>query len=209
MIQLLGDIAPTGLYVNRPQENSRRIEKILPLFHGDFIRFANLETPIFVENNQNPLKNKIHTTSYQALKDVLMPLRIDAVSLANNHIYDCQLAGIKTTIEALQKLGIKFTGAGFLPEHIEPILFENSGKKIAFMAYVDSSTNPKTENFSDLYINYFDLDIVKKDIQNILPKVDIIVCSIHWGTDYSFYPSPKQRNLSSLTSFFFYKMKLS
>ena len=193
MIQLIGDLALTGLYVDDPKNNPKRIEQILPFFKEDCICLANLETPIFVLNSQNPEKNKIHTTNEHALADVLLPLGIQGVSLANNHIYDCTLPGIKATIAALKKLGIQFTGAGYKPEHLAPVFFENKGKKIAFLAYVDRATNPKTEAFDDLYINYFDLEKVKQDIEEAKSQADIIVCSVHWGVDYSFYPTALQR----------------
>jgi len=193
MIQLIGDLAPTGLYVDDPLQNPKRLGQVLPYFQNNAIRFANLETPVFVVNSQNPEKNKIHTTNEQALADVLLPLGIHAVSLANNHIYDCTLAGIKATIDALEKMGIQYTGAGYEPEHVAPVFFENKGKKIGFLAYVDLGTNPKTEAFDDLYINYFDLEKVKQDIEEVKSQADIIVCSVHWGVDYSFYPTALQR----------------
>jgi len=193
MIQLIGDIAPTGLYVDKPDENQYRIEKITPFFENNSLKFANLETPIFIENSQNHYKNKIHTTTRKALIDTLIPLKINVVSLANNHIFDCTLAGVKATIIALNELGIKFTGAGFEKKHIEPILINHNGKKIAFLAYVDLTTNPKTETFNDLYINYFCLENVKNDISTISNLADEIICSIHWGNDYSFYPTNLQR----------------
>lgn len=198
MIQLVGDIALTGLYVDDSQNNSKRIAEILPFFQNDALKFANLEAPIFIENQHNPHKNKIHTTNKNALKDVLIPLNIDAVSLANNHIYDCLEPGLIATIEALDELGIQYTGAGTKPEHIQPLFFEKNGKSIAFMAYVDLSTNPKTESFDTLFINYFEIEKVLNDIQTTREKADIIICSIHWGVDYSYYPTPKQRDIAKL-----------
>ena len=193
MIQIVGDIAPTGLYVEQSQNNSKRIENILPYFENDFLKIANLETPVFVEKSENPLKNKIHTTNYKALCDILIPLNVNIVSLANNHIFDCTLPGLKATIKILDDLGIKFSGAGYEKKHLEPVLIKHYGKTIAFLAYVDLSTNPKTETFDDLYINYFDLELVKADISKIIHVADEIICSIHWGTDYSHYPTPLQR----------------
>jgi poly-gamma-glutamate capsule biosynthesis protein CapA/YwtB (metallophosphatase superfamily) len=193
MIQLIGDLALTGLYVDDPSNNASRLKKIRPLFENDALKFANLETPIFVENSQNPNKNKIHTTNKQVLQEVLLALKIDVVSLANNHIYDCKMPGLKATIEALDEIGIKHTGAGWKQDHVDPIYLEENDKKIAFVAYVDKNTNPKAEKFEDgLFINYLDQKKIIADISNIKAKVDIVICSLHWGKDYSFYPTKKQ-----------------
>jgi regulator of sigma D len=196
MIQLLGDIALTGLYVDDPANNGKRIEKIRPFFNNDALKFANLETPIYAENSQNPSKNKIHTTNKQALQDVLLTLGIDVVSLANNHVYDCLTSGLEATIDALEELGILFTGAGTKSEHIEPVYLEKNGRKIACMAYVDLSTNPKTEKFKDLFINYLDVEKMKCDITKAKQQAEIVICSVHWGVDYSYYPTPKQRQIA-------------
>lgn len=198
MIQLIGDLALTGLYVDDPAHNARRLEKIRPLFENDALKFANLETPIFVENSQNPNKNKIHTTNKQALQEVLLALDIDVVSLANNHVYDCLKPGLEATIEALEECGIRFTGAGTKPEHIEPVYLEKYDQKIAFMAYVDLSTNPKTETYSDLFINYFDVQKVKNDITEARKNSEVVICSVHWGIDYSHYPTQEQRQIAQM-----------
>lgn len=102
------------------------------------------------------------------------------------------MAGLKATIKVLDKLGIYHTGAGWLPKHIEPSIVNIGSQKMAFLAYVDKSTNPKTENFPELLINYFDSKKVLEDIYKIKNKVDKIICSIHWGIDYSNYPTLEQ-----------------
>jgi len=106
------------------------------------------------------------------------------------------MPGLKATINILDKLEIYHTGAGWLPEHIEPVIINNGNNKIGFLSYVDQSTNTKTENFPELYINYFSVNKVKANIENIKNKVDIIILSIHWGVDYSHYPTSEQVSIA-------------
>ncbi|MGM0613687.1 MAG: CapA family protein, partial [Bacteroidota bacterium] len=126
-------------------------------------------------------------------EELLTLLNVSCVSLANNHIYDCKMSGLKATIGILDKLGIKHTGAGWKKDHTDPVIVETKDAKIGFIAYVDKSTNPKTEYFPELFINYFEPEKVIEDVKGLKPKVDRIICSIHWGVDYSHYPIEEQR----------------
>ena len=183
MINLVGDIAFSGLLSSDSHKNHKRFKNITNVFLKDELIFANLEVPVKVDSTVNENKNFIHYSLPEPTAELLQILHIGCVSLANNHIFDCKMPGLKATIEILDRLGIYHTGAGWLPEHCEPVIID--GKvKIGFMAYVDKSTNPKTETFSELFINYFEKEKVLKDIKGIRNKVDKVICSIHWGNDY-------------------------
>lgn len=192
-MQLIGDIALNGLYVDDESNNSQRINQLLPVLNKDDITFANLECPIYAENSINPFKKQIHTSSREATINILNKLGLTCVSLANNHIYDCKLPGLKKTIEVLDEIGVLHTGAGWKPEHVAPVIIDYSNKKIAFIAYVDLKTNPKTEFFSgEFLINYLDVDNIISDVNSLINNVDCIVCSLHWGEDYSKFPNNTQ-----------------
>ena len=192
----LGDIAITGLLTSDHRKNPSRFEEIISLNYGYGI--ANLECPIFVPNSQNEHKNFIHASDKIASQQILNLLNIKCVSLANNHIYDCKMSGLRATINMLKEINVKHTGAGWKKEHIEPVIFDYLEEKIAFLAYVDISTNPKTENFSELFINYINENEIIKKLNELKSKVNRIILSLHWGVDYSFYPTNKQRRMAKL-----------
>jgi len=192
-IIFLGDIAFTGILSTEPEKNSKRFGEVLPILEQADMIFANLEVPVKVDNERNELKKRIHFSLPKPTEKLLKMLNIGCVSLANNHIFDCKLSGLKETINLLDKLRIWHTGAGWKKEHTDPVIVELDDLKIGFIAYVDKSTNPKTETFSELFINYFDLEKVIEDVEALKPKVDKIICSIHWGIDYSHYPTEQQR----------------
>ncbi len=192
MISFLGDIAFNGLISSNPELNSDRYEFPASILSKSEMVFANLEVPIKVDDSKNEHKNFIHYSLLDPTEDMLKRLNIGCVSLANNHIYDCKMSGLKATIDLLDKIGIKHTGAGYLKEHVEPVVLNIGSKKIAFLAYVDRSTNPKTESFSELFINYLDEDLIVNEIKKLRSNVDCVILSLHWGNDYSFYPAKRQ-----------------
>ncbi len=192
----MGDIAFTGLLSDSSDKNIERFNAIQHTFNATDFIIANFEAPLKVYNSNNEYKNFVLYSLQEPTEHLLKLLRISAVSLANNHIYDFKMPGLTATIEMLNRLGIYHTGAGWLKEHIEPVIINKDGVFIGFIAYVDKSTNPKTETFSELYINYFEKEKVIQDIRGIKDKVDKVICSIHWGNDYSFYPTSKQISIA-------------
>lgn len=192
-ISLIGDLAFTGLLSYDSENNRDRFIQITSILKESNIVFANLEVPIQYSNEKNEYKSFIHYSLKNPTIDLLRFLNIGCVSLANNHIYDCKMAGLKATIATLDNLGISHTGAGWLQEHLSPVIIDNGIGKIGFIAYVDKGTNPKTEKFSELFINYFSIDKVIEDIKELKKRVAKIIISIHWGIDYSNYPTKKQQ----------------
>jgi len=154
--------------------------------------FANLEVPVREGDERNKYKSIIHYSDPEATEDLLRQFNIGCVSLANNHIFDCGISGLKATVALLDKLNIAHTGAGWLYVHCEPVIIEKKNVRYGFLAYVDRSTNPRTENFQEIQINYFNIEKAKREIVSLKKNVDKVICSIHWGVDYSFYPTSDQ-----------------
>lgn len=195
-IILLGDIAFNGLISEQPEKNTERFSLVAPFLQEADLVFANLEVPVKVADVKNEYKNFIHYSQPEPTEQLLKLLNIGCVSLANNHIYDCKMDGLQATINLLDELGIYHTGAGWKQEHIEPVIIEKEDQRIGFLAYVDKSTNSKTESFSELLINYFEVDKVLSDVTKLKREVDKIICSIHWGVDYSYYPTSEQVSIA-------------
>jgi len=197
-IILLGDISFNGLISDQPEKNTQRFKRVAPVLQDAGLVFANLESPVKGNGEVNLQKRIIHYTDEAVTRDLLSLLNIKCVSLANNHIYDCLMSGVKSTIYLLDELGIYHTGAGWLKEHVGPVLINFNNQQIGFLAYVDISTNPKTEKSEEFLINYFDIDKVLNDVSRVRPFVDRVICSIHWGLDFSFFPTDYQVKVANM-----------
>ena len=196
MVSFIGDIALGGILSMDPGNNANRFSEIVPILKTSDFVFANLETPVKIDDNVNQNKQFIHYALPDPSYDLLNLLNIGCVSLANNHIFDSNITGLRATIEILDEQNIYHTGAGWKDEHVNPVVINREGKNIGFMAYVDQSTNPKTENYKELFINYLQKDKIISDVKLIRSEVDTIICSLHWGKDYSFYPTQNQVELA-------------
>jgi poly-gamma-glutamate synthesis protein (capsule biosynthesis protein) len=157
----------------------------------DWQPFAKLQpvidkADILAANLESPLTTAPVTTSGYVLcappKRVadLKTASFDLVTFANNHTGDCGEAGIRQTLFLLRSNGIQVAGPS-----PEPVYMCSRGKTLAFISLDDISTP-------------LDLPRVKAIISSTVPKSDLVIISIHWGSEYQAAPSARQRWLASI-----------
>lgn len=192
-LAIAGDIAFSGLVSSDPASNGRRFRWLEDQLAQSDGLITNLEAPV-VADERNPGKKAFLAADPVVSRDLLRRLNIVCVSLANNHILDCGREGLANTIRLLNDAGIFHSGAGITPEQAAPVIFPLGGKRVAFAAYTDRSTHPATDSYPDLFVNIFDPDHVAEEVSSLRKRADIVIISIHWGTDYSFFHDQWQRD---------------
>lgn len=185
-LALAGDIAFHGLISSDTASNGERFRWLEGELSGCNGLIANLEAPVEAEERNSGKKAHLFTDP-AVTEELLKRLNVVCVSLANNHILDCGSSGLENTIALLDRLGIYHSGAGLTPEQAAPVIFPLAGKKVAFAAWNHDSTNPATGQYPDLYLSVFERGKAEAEIRNLRRKADIVIASIHWGTDYSFF----------------------
>ncbi len=158
---------------------------------GDFL-FANLEIPITHESFQ-----PVHRGNEVVMESGLAKLGLTHINLANNHILDAGKEGLSATISMLQRLNIKFTGAGLLPEHCEPMILEWNGRNVAILGYVHPSTNIKNLDTQGVYVNVWNAEKAKRQIVSLKASGFDVWVSLHWGVDYSHFVEPLQKQIAN------------
>ncbi len=110
---------------------------------------------------------------------------ISIVSLANNHVWDYGREALNETFDILKTAGINYIGAGTnYAEAHEPVIKDVKGAKIAFLGYTDLVPRGITGEQSAPAVGYLDLEKIIPDIARAKTLVDLVVVSIHWGTEY-------------------------
>jgi poly-gamma-glutamate synthesis protein (capsule biosynthesis protein) len=107
---------------------------------------------------------------------------IEAVNLANNHIYDYLDKGFDDTISALKKQDIGYFG--YDHHYIKTI----NGVKIGALGYEGWEDTPEIRN------------TVEKDIKALRENdVEIILVHYHWGDEKQYVPNDEQKSLARYT----------
>jgi len=192
-----GDVTLTGAFENDvggdlsfPFQRSRWL--------GDVdITMVNFENPMTSRGNR--IRKEYNFRCNPKYVTLLKDAGIDIVTLANNHVYDFGDEGVFDTIDLLDSAGIKHVGAGKnLASARSPFIFHARGKRIVFLAYLDSVRTSSLLFATDSTAGpaNADLSAMQRDIQAIRDSADFIVVNLHWGIEKSREPTERQVELA-------------
>jgi poly-gamma-glutamate synthesis protein (capsule biosynthesis protein) len=156
---------------------------------------ANMEFPIVA-----PYKSKAF--NFNCEPDIIPALKdsgINIVTVANNHTYDKRRKGLIETVKTLKKYNMPFIGAGENEEVARKgIIISKGNLKVGIIGYTGvfnirlNKNNPAFPRVNDFYYQ----NKVLEDIKRMKSKVDFLVMSVHWGSEYTYSPSAKDRLLA-------------
>ncbi len=184
-----------NLYTADEFRNRNLIDKsVVDLFETADYRIVNLEAPI---TKDNP-KNKIIKTGphLRMSSDTIMPylhqLKIDAVTMANNHILDYGYKGVKDTFKELVDHKIKYIGAGNdLTEAKKPLFLHKDGMKIAILNFCENEWSIAEEDSPSA--NPMDIIDNTNQIREAKASHDKVIVIVHGGHEYYNLPSPRMQ----------------
>jgi len=162
------------------------------------LRIINLETSVTTNDVKWPEKAFNYSMHPQNLQ-CLSIAQIDFCSLANNHVLDFSYAGMYETMSSLDRVNIKWAGAGKnLTEAQNPaIITFHGGIKIACFSYADHY-HYWASSAQQAGINFINPSTVPKDFYSSLKNqidelrrtenIQLVSISIHWGSNYAWEP---------------------
>jgi poly-gamma-glutamate synthesis protein (capsule biosynthesis protein) len=159
-------------------------------------RIINLETAI--TDSDNHWKGKaVNYRMNPPNTPVLTAAKIDFCALANNHTMDYGLAGLKETIESLEKEKIKFAGAGAnTAEASRPAIIDVPGKA-RIVVFSVGSTNSGIPEIWAATNDRPGLNVIRDynlaQARSVMSwsrrnkkQNDILIVSIHWGGNWGY-----------------------
>lgn len=190
------NILITGdFYISDDFQNKDIIDQsVIDLFQKADYRMVNLEAPL----TTNEPKNKILKTgphlrmSEKTVMPYLKQLKVDAVTLANNHILDYGAQGLLNTFISLKQNKIDYVGAGNnLFEATQPLTLEKEGVRIAIINFCENEWSIAEENKPGA--NPMDIIDNTNQIKEAKATHDKVICIIHGGHEYYHLPSPRMQ----------------
>ncbi|WP_282792217.1 CapA family protein [Streptomyces sp. CC224B] len=127
----------------------------------------------------------------------------DACSTASNHTLDAGTAGIHRTLTALDEAGIKHAGSGrTATEGRSPAWLRAGGAKVAQLAYTYGTNGIPLPADKPWSVNLIDRARILADARAARTAgADVVVVSLHWGTEWQDEPDAQQVRLGrELTS---------
>lgn len=139
----------------------------------------------------SPLPGKAYTFRADPERvEVLKQLGVDAVTLANNHVYDYGREALLDTFAVLQEAEIPYFGAGHtLEEAMEPLYLEVDGRTVALVAASRAEKNKMTPQATETapgILRCYDTELFLQTIREAKENSDFCIAFVHWGTEYSY-----------------------
>lgn len=163
---------------------------------NNYVCILNLEAPL-TSMNSAIFKRGPNLQQSKISVSILKDLNVIGVTLANNHIMDFGLDGLKECIKILNDNDIAYCGAGVnLYDALIPMQITLNSKKIFILNFgwdieetVYAKNNkpgcaPKNRQLIIDQINFY-----KK-------QCDVLICIMHWGYEFHVKPMPYDINLA-------------
>ena len=134
--------------------------------------------------------------------DAFIDMGFNLVSLATNHTLDRGYGTKYKTIANSRAYWNKQEGiiaAGSYTsqeEKDEVIVQEKNGIKYGLLAYTTLTNGLVRPNGKEYYLDVYNAELAKKDIEKLRDKVDLLVVSMHWGIEYSHGISQEQKTIA-------------
>ncbi|MCZ2079978.1 MAG: CapA family protein [Bryobacteraceae bacterium] len=179
-----------GRIARQKQDPSWPFRELAGTLKDADIAFVNLESP-FSDKGRRTEKGMVFKADPEMISG-LVDAGIDVVSTSNNHARDCGSYGVTFTLEWLAKHGILAVGTGATGEIAHAgVVLERKGVRFGFLAYTYDQLNGNYTDH-DPRIAVMDLDRMKQNVQSMKTRSDVIVVSMHAGTEYRRTPHKGQ-----------------
>ncbi len=203
-----GDCGP----VHGPEDGipiERYSELVRPTFAAADIRFGNCERQYSLREAAPGAD--VHGCASPHMAKIFTDCGFDALTIANNHMYDHGPEALLDTRALLQGKGIQVTGAGKnIDEACQPAIVERGGIRVGFLGYCSfipkgGTAGPDKVGIAPLRYHTqheqtdyhpkglltltrvrtepdeHDMQRIKDDIAALRRQVDIVIVAFHWG----------------------------
>ena len=190
-ILITADIVPTERNINKFNNADLDYlvgDKLKKRFQDAIFIAMNLEVPLV--DTESPIRKCgpcliAPSSTIKGLKAI----NPHFFTLANNHILDQGISGLKSTMKVLSDNSIDFSGVGAnLSEARNAYIRKINGKSLGIYCCVEHEYSIATENSPGA--NPYDPLVVFDDVQNLRHNCDYIIVLYHGGKEHYRYPSP-------------------
>ena len=166
------------------------------------LRIVNLETSI-TSSADVAYEKGVHYRMSPSNIPCLVSAGLDGCTLANNHVLDFGRRGLLDTLDALTRVGIRPIGAGRnAMEAGQPaILTDGRGRRVIVLALgaptsgIPASWAATADRSGIMFLRDLSpasADEVLKSVDALKQRGDVVVASVHWGSNWGYDVSSGQ-----------------
>ncbi|OON72768.1 hypothetical protein B1H18_28610 [Streptomyces tsukubensis] len=146
---------------------------------------------------EGPFKGYPDFVSPPQVAPALAATGYDSCSTASNHTLDAGTEGVRRTLDALDGAGVRHAGsARTAAESNRPAWLKAGGARVAHLAYTYGTNGYPMPEGAPWAVKLIDRDKVVADARAARKAgADIVVVSMHWGTEWEEAPDADQERL--------------
>ena len=182
------------------------LRDIMDFVDGD-LSIANLETPVDVMGNNQDLTTFPWFNVPFEILPALVYSGFDHLIFGNNHTVDRGFEGMLATIENLESVGLRQSGAYPNSDARNvPTIIDVNGVQVGIIAYTDSlngndwKLTPEQNTYVVRRFRSHVLDDVPAMIESANwlrgQGAEVVIMSLHWGAEYVNHPTETQRMIA-------------
>lgn len=169
---------------------------VKPVISKADLAICHLETP--VGSPRGPWEGYPEFLVPPQILTTLKDVGYDTCSTASNHTNDHGLKAIRSTLDAMDRVGLGHTGSARTPEESQKINIRDvKGVKVAHLAFSwESFLNPTSQK-ERWSFNRIGTDEIKKAEKRARAQgAEVVILSLHWGLEHYNEPSVPQLQLA-------------
>ena len=123
----------------------------------------------------------------------------DGCTVASNHSLDRRSDGVVATLDVLDSAGLAHSGmARSAEERATPTIYDAAGIAVANISYTYGLNGFTVPADSPWLVNLIDADNIAADARSAREAgAEVVVASIHWGTEYRTAPNDQQLEVAA------------
>jgi poly-gamma-glutamate synthesis protein (capsule biosynthesis protein) len=171
-------------------------DRVSPLIEDADLAVCHMETPVSSDNS-DVSSFPIFNAPRQIARD-LVDAGFDLCSTASNHSYDKGVAGVLTTIEVLERSGLRTEGtAANRREARTPELLDVNGVRLGHLSYTYGLNGFVLPKGQDYLVNVIDVRRILKEAARAKKLgAEFVVVSLHWGQEFQTEPNAQQLSVA-------------
>ena len=186
-------------YQNGVYDFKKQLEYIKPTIQNYDLAFYNQES--ILGGTSLGLSDYPTFNSPQEFGDAMIDAGFNMVSLANNHTLDKGEKAVISSCEYWKSKDVLTAGSYSSNEEANEIrIKEKNGIKYTLLAYTYGTNGISVPSGKEYLVNLYSDEKVKEDIEKVRDKVDLLIVSMHWGTEYQTEPTEEQKRQANYLS---------
>lgn len=163
------------------------------------IAYYNQETP--TGDSSIPYSGYPMFYTPSAYVDAMRGAGFNTVSLASNHSLDKGEKGILNTVKYFKGTNLLYNGMSDSEDDRNNfIIKEKNNITYTMLSYTTLTNGLQVPSGKNYLLNLYDKEQVKKDIEAVRDKVDLLIVAMHWGVEYQNTPNKEQTEIANYLS---------